>query len=192
MKKKILIILGHPNKDTFLGHLAGEYERGALEGGHEVMRVNVGDLAFDPILHKGYKEIQPLEPDLVKVQEQIKWCTHLVILYPNWFITMPALLKGLFDRMWLPGFAYHFRKNGLGWIKLLKGRSARVIVTMDSYPLIERMMLGDYTNEIKKGVLNFAGFSPTRVSTIGPLKNSSDAARTRFSKKVFGLGKGAR
>src|SRR3989344_2559744 len=58
---------------------------------------------------------------------------------------MPALLKGLFDRAWLPGFAYKFLPSGIGWVRLLKGRTARVFVTSDSPPLMARVLFRDNT-----------------------------------------------
>lgn len=188
-KKKIFILLGHPDKETKSGYFADSYERGAREAGHEVKRVNIGDLKFDPILHKGYKEIQALEPDLAMVQENIKWADHFAIFYPSWWSTMPALLKGMFDRMWLPGFAFNFNKNGFGWIKRLKGRSALVVVCSDSHPLIARIIMGDSTNEIKRGVLKFAGFSPVNILKVGPLKNITQEKKEKWAKNLFELGR---
>lgn len=174
-KKKIFIVVGHPDAESLTASFAREYERGALKAGHEVRRLNLGELSFDPILHKGYKEIQPMEPDLLKVQENIRWADHFVIFYPAWFSTMPALLKGLFDRIWLPDFAFQFYKEGLFkdllWRSLLKGRSARVFVISDAPPILARFIFGDTTNEIKKGILWFAGFFPIRIKKIGPVKN---------------------
>lgn len=173
-KRKIYILLGHPdNSETLCGSFADSYEKGARASGYEVRRANLGDLSYDPILHKGYKVIQELEPDLLKVQEDIKWADHFVILYPSWWSTMPASLKGLFDRIWIPRFAYHFKKEGIGagyiWYRLLKGKTARVFVMSDSHPLMARFIFGDTTNEIKKCILWFAGFK-VRVKKVGPLK----------------------
>ncbi len=190
--KKITILLGHPDKETKCGSLADAYEKGAKEAGHEVKRINIGDLKFDPILHKGYKEIQNLEPDLAAVQEAIKWCDHFVVFYPAWWSTMPALLKGMFDRMWLPGFGYHFNHNGIGWTKLLKGRSASVFVTSDSHPLFTRFLMGDTTNEIKMGILWFSGFSPIKIHKIGPLKNIVPEKLKKWQDRAFNWGKKAR
>ncbi|OGZ03828.1 MAG: hypothetical protein A2648_02645 [Candidatus Lloydbacteria bacterium RIFCSPHIGHO2_01_FULL_41_20] len=190
-KKKVLVFLGHTDRNTFIGALADSYEKGAKEAGHEVKRINISELNFDPILYKGYKVIQQLEPDLKLVQESIKWCDHFVLLYPNWWATMPAILKGMFDRMWLPSFAFNFNKNGFGWKKLLKGRSARVVITMDTPPLTSRILFGDNCNEIKKAILEFAGFSPVRVNKIGAVKNMNEAQRESAKNDVLNLGKDA-
>lgn len=190
-KKKIFILLGHPDADgTLSSVLADEYGRGATEAGHEVRRINVGDLQFDPILHKGYKEIQALEPDLIKVQEAFKWADHIVILYPNWWCSMPALLKGMFDRMFLPGFGFSFKKDGSGgWDKLLTGRTARVVVSLNHPPFKARLMFGDYTNEIRKGILEFAGIWPVKLTKIGPVQNVKDETREQWKKELHDLGK---
>lgn len=176
--KKIFILLGHPDTQTLSGSFADEYEKGAREAGHEIRRTNIGDIKFDPILHKGYKVIQPMEPDLIQVQVNIKWADHFVIFYPSWWSTMPALLKGLFDRIWLPHFAFQFKKEGIGagyfWTRLMKGKSARVFVMSDSNPLMARFIFGDTTNEIRKCILWFAGFAVS-VKKIGPLKFISEA-----------------
>ena len=187
MSKKILVLLGHPDSDSMCREFADSYAVGATRAGHEVRRTNLGDMAFDPILHKGYKVIQELEPDLKKLQEDIRWCEHLVIIYPSWWSTMPALLKGLFDRFWLPGFAFKFNPSGLTFQRLLKGRTARVFVTSDSHPLLARILFGDSTNEIKRGILMFAGFS-VDIKKVGPVKKISPERRARWVKRFAAWG----
>ncbi len=188
-KKRIYILLGHPDKETTCGLFVDAYEKGARDAGHEVRRTNIGEMKFDPILHEGYKTIQSLEPDLLKVQEDIKWANHFVLVYPNWWSAMPALLKGMFDRMWLPAFAYRFDHAHPGWHKLLKGRSARVIITMDNWPLIARILFGNYTNEIKWAILWFSGFSPIRVKTIGPMKHFSPEKKESWRQTIMEWGR---
>jgi NAD(P)H dehydrogenase (quinone) len=186
-KKKIFILLGQEDADSTCGSYASAYEKGALQNGHDVRRVNIGDLKFDPLLHKGYKVIQELEPDLKKVQEDIRWADHVVIIYPTWWSAMPALLKGLFDRMWLPGFAFHFHPH-LGWDKLLKGKTGTVITTMDSWPLAERIFFGDSMNEIVNAILKFSGITPVRVHKIGMLKHMTDPQKEILKEKIYHLG----
>jgi len=191
-KKKIYILLGHPDCDTLSGYLADSYGKGAREAGHEVRRTNICDVKFDPILHYGYKKIQELEPDLVKVQKDFKWADHVVILYPNWWCTMPAILKGLFDRMFLPGFAFRFSKEKPGeWTPLLTGKTAHVIVTAGMSPLKVRFKFGDFTNELSRGILGFAGFDPVQITTFGPSERASEKKKESWLKKVENFGKRA-
>jgi NAD(P)H dehydrogenase (quinone) len=191
MSKKIYVLLGHPNSDTLSGSFADLYEKIARAAGHEVRRANIGDLSFDPILHKGYKEIQALEPDLKQVQEDIRWCDHFVLFYPIWWSAMPALLKGMIERMWLPAFAFRFKKMAdgkttVGWEKLLKGKTARVIVTLKNFPLLERFMYGDYTSEMMNATLRFSGFK-ARLMEIGGAESLSEKARTNLGKKIAAM-----
>lgn len=192
--KNIFILLGHTDTNSSAGTFADEYEKGAKEGGHTVHRLNIGDLKFDPILHMGYKEIQELEPDLLKVQEEMKWADHIVILYPNWWCTMPAMLKGMFDRIWLPGFAFNFEKDKEGKrtskvVRILKGKSARIIVTAGTHPFKVRLQFGDFTNELSRGILGFAGVKPVCVSVFGPCTDEIDGKRENWNKKVYNFGK---
>ncbi|MEI6057880.1 MAG: NAD(P)H-dependent oxidoreductase [bacterium] len=185
--KKIFILLGHPDKETRTGSFADAYERGARAGGHEVRRMNIGDMVFDPILHKGYKVVQPYEPDLVTAQENILWCDDFIIFYPSWWSTMPALLKGFFDRAWMPRFAFSFKKEGfmagMFWRRLLKGRRAHVYISSDSHPFFSHILFGDHSREIKRCILSFAGFS-SHVTKVGPLKFANEARLDKWRTKM--------
>ncbi len=187
--KNILILCGHPDKDSLSGLMADHYQASAEDAGHEVARVNVGELQFDPVLQKGYKEIQALEPDLIDLQEKIRNADHLVVVYPNWWCSMPAPLKGVFDRIWLPGFAFNFNKRDRKPERLLAGKSARVIITIGSQtPFKTWWQFGDFTNEIQYAILEFAGIG-TAVSTFGPSDNIDEVTEKKWLKEIDGLGK---
>ena len=128
--KRTLIINGHPDKESFCFALAERYKKGADTAGAVCKLVHLIDLNFNPILTHGYRKISELEPDLVMMQQEILAVDHLVLVYPNWWATFPALLKGFLDRVFVPGFAFKYRENSPLWDKLLKGRTKTFFVGM--------------------------------------------------------------
>src|SRR3989344_5234209 len=191
-RKKIFILLGHPDKGGLCGALADAYESGAREAGHEVHCMNIGDMQFNPVLYKGYRERQELEPDLLKFQEYVGWCDHFVIVYPVWWVGMPALLKGIFDRAWLPGSAFRYikTKNGhrtLFWHRLYHGKTARTILTSGTAPWLMRFLPGNVNAQLRWGILWFAGFK-VRTVWFGPAEDPAHGRRERWLNKVRILG----
>ena len=183
---RIFILVGNPDKETLSGELANTYESEARKAGHEVRRLNIGDLQFDPILHKGYKVIQELEPDLKMVQENISWCEHFVLVYPNWWGSMPALLQGFWDRAFMPHFAFHMHKNKFGWDKMLKGRTARVIILTGNPPFLDWLAFGDFTATIKRSLLEFSGIK-TSVTAFGPSEKISPERKADWEARIAKL-----
>ena len=196
MQKKIFILLGHPDKQGMCGRLANVYEAGAREGGHEVRRMNIGEMQFDLVLHKGYRERQELEPDLVKFQENVQWADHFVVIYPVWWVGMPAPLKGLFDRAWLPGSAFRYIKTHAGertlfWHRLFRGKTARIIMTSGTAPWLVRFLPGNVNAQLRWGILWFAGFS-VRTLWLGPAENRPEPVCTSWCDRVHKLGQDGR
>jgi NAD(P)H dehydrogenase (quinone) len=188
---KIFILLGHTDRETLSGAFADCYELNARAAGYEIRRQNLGDMRFDPILHEGYKKIQELEPDLVAFCDNVHWADHIVIVYPTWWSSMPALLKGLFDRAWLPHKAFNFADHGLTWVKLLKGRTARVITSANTTPWLMRFMYGSPTATLELAMLRFAGIR-ARSTIFCPSERASARRRERWFKKVARLAEDGR
>ncbi len=189
--KKIYILLGHTDAETLSGALANAYEAAARAAGHEVRRQNIGEMHFDPILHEGYKTIQQLEPDLEDFRENARWADHIVVVYPTWWSSMPAMLKGLFDRAWLPHFAFQYADHGLTWKKLLKGRTGRVITSANSTPWMLWLMYGPPTVVLEQCLLDFAGVR-AKSTIFGPSERASERKKTAWFAKVAKLGRMAR
>lgn len=186
---RTLIILGHPDKKSFCSALADNYEKGAREKGGDVARINISDLSFNSNLKNGYRLIQNLEPDLVEAQRLIKWANHLVIVYPVWWGSVPAVMKGFLDRILLPGYAFKYRENSTSWDKLLTGRSARLIVTSDG-PVwwLYLNYFHPAVNMMKKAVLEFCGITPVTVMSFDSIKNASEKKREALLYKAFRAG----
>ena len=196
--KKILLLLGHPDKSGMCGAIADTYEKSAREAGHSVDRLNIGQMRFDPVLHKGYRERQELEPDLCRFQELVTACDHFVIIHPIWWVGMPAGLKGLFDRAWLPGSAFRYMKMSGGmpgagkrtifWHRLFRGKTARIIVTSGTSPWLVRFLPGNVNAQLKWGILWFAGFS-VRTTWFGPAEDVPESRKARWLAQVAELGR---
>lgn len=129
--KKILVIDGHPNKDSLCYSLAQAYADGAKSAGAEVKTLRIIDLHFDPILRYGYQKRMDLEPDLLAALELLHWADHMVWVHPVWWSGLPALVKGFLDRLFLPGLTYKTIPNSYRFEKLLKGKTAHIIATLD-------------------------------------------------------------
>ncbi|MCR3985747.1 NAD(P)H-dependent oxidoreductase [Aeromonas caviae] len=158
MTPNLLVLNGNPKPDSLCHALAREYARSAEQRGARVTLHHVGELAFAPDLHHGYDEAQPLEPDLQAVQQSLMEAHHLVIVAPVWWGHLPARLKGLLDRTLLPGFAFRYQPGKAYPEQLLAGKTARLLLTMDSPPWYYRWWQGaPLDRTLDKPVLGLCG-----------------------------------
>lgn len=186
---KILLIQGHPDIESYNYALAASYKKGAIASGAEVKEINIGELTFNPNLEFGYRKRTELEPDLLAAQESIKWADHIVWVYPVWWGSVPALMKGFLDRVLLPGFAFEKREGSVWWDKLLKEKTSRIICTMDQPTWYYRWINGRPSHiAMKKLTMNFIGIKKVRITSIGPIRLSKDSFREKWLKNVEKLG----
>ncbi len=185
MSKRVLVVLGHPSNQSFCAALSSAYVNSARAVGHEVQVVELGALKFDPVLHDGYQQVQPLEPDLLHAQSLIRWAEHLVFVFPIWWGGIPALLKGFLDRVLLPGFAFKYQSNSPFPTQLLKGRSADLLVSMDTPPWYYRWVYRmPGLEQMRRTTLGFCGIRPQKTLTFGPVISSSTTQRETWLQQV--------
>ena len=171
---KITLIDGHPGTDRMITALLDGYQAGAEHAGTTVTRLTLRDMNFDPILHEGYTQIQALEPDLMAARDAITECDHLVVGFPLWWGAQPALLKGFFDRVFLPGYAFKYHANDPLWERLLAGRSADVLITADTPKWYLHLFYGaPVLRQMKGQILGFSGFKPIRQFYFAPTRKAS-------------------
>lgn len=185
----IFLINGHPDKESYNHALAAAYKKGALNSGAVVQEINIGELSCNPNLQFGYRKRTELEPDSVKTQESIKWADHLAWIYPVWWGSVPALMKGFLDRVMLPGFAFKKREDSVWWVKCLTGKTSRIIYAMGQPTWYYRWLNGRSSHiAMKRLTMNFVGIKKVRITSIGPLRLSKERFRTKWLSKVEKLG----
>ena len=191
MGKRIAIIEGHPDPDArrFNRALADAYAEGAKEAGHEVHRVRLGELDFPLIRSKEQWDSGKIPPTLEQAQDSVAWAEHLVILYPLWLGSMPALLKGFLEQCMRPGFAIPATGNALTH-KLLKGKSARVVVTMGMPALFYRWYFRAHSlKSLERNILKYCGIKPVKETLVGLVDNLTYAGREKWVGKLRELGR---
>jgi len=188
-KRKILIINGHPDKESFNFGISDAYKKGAEKSGAEIQEIKIRELNFNPNLEFAYRKRTALEPDLLEAQEKLKWADHIVWIYPVWWGSVPAIMKGFLDRVLLPGFAFEKREGSMRWDTYFTGKTSRLICTKDQPTWYYRLMYRSPShNAMKKLTMNFIVVKSVKITSIGPLRLSKDKFRRKWLKKVARLG----
>jgi len=166
--KRIYILNGHPAESSLNRTLAESYAQAAQNAGHEVRLTHLHNISFDPDFgFGGYENQKPLEAELEQVLTDIEWSEHMVLTTPMWWGGLPAKLKGLFDRAFLPGRTFDTRKtNWMGMpTPMLSGRTGRVIMTSDTPNWFLRWIYHNaMLRQLRDQIFGFVGIKPARFT----------------------------
>ncbi len=178
-KRDILVIDAHPDPspDHFVHPPAVQSAAPGGAAGHLVQVVRLAELEF-PWLRNA-QEFAARPPGMIGSQQQhFSWADHVVIVYPLWLGSMPALLKAYLEQVMRPGFAFVYGKKNELPGKLMIGKSARIVVTMGMPSLFYKLYYQSHSvKSLVRNILGFVGFKPVRVSLIGNVE--SPKARSR-------------
>jgi putative NADPH-quinone reductase len=192
--RRILVLDGHPDARAarYLHALAAAYRKGAQAGGHEVRTISLAELQF-PMLRSAEEFAGKADAAAVlEAQRALVWAEHVVILFPLWLGSMPALLKAFLEQVFRPGFAFAPGKRGGLPRKLLAGRSARIVVTMGMPSLFYRLVYRAHSlKSLERNILGFCGFKPVRASVIGMVEGGNATARRTWLERMSRLGQRA-
>jgi len=193
MPRRILILQGHP--DPAPGHLcralAAAYAEAATAAGRHVETIDLATLAFPPLTDPEDFERGPVPEALQPAVEAIRACEHLVLVFPLWLGTLPALPKSFLEQVLRPGIAFE-RKPGFPK-PLLTGRSARIVATMGTPPIIYRWWYGGHgIRGIERSILAFSGFRPVGRTLFGPIGGADAAKREGWLATMRELGAAGR
>lgn len=191
----ILVIIGTPLPGSYNHALADAYIAAAEAGG---AAVRVIDLARDPLPAVPTSRAQlrmprdqaddPLDPAVASYLEDVAWADHLVFLYPQWWGTYPGALKVFIDRVFLSGFAFRYHDSGRGWDPLLTGRTARLVMTMDSPRFWNRFVYRNAAEtSLKNAVLRYCGVRTRGVTRLAGVRHTDEARRRAWLEQVARL-----
>ncbi len=191
VKRRILIIQGHPDPDParFCRAIADAYGEGARRAGHDVEVIDVARLDLALLrTHQDFESGHPV-PAIVDAQRAIESADHVVIVFPLWLGTMPALFKGFLEQVFRPGFAFD-RAATRRWPRpRLKGRSVRLVVTMGMPAMVYRWYYRAHgLRSLERHVLRFGGLGPIRETLIGMVEQTSDSGRKAWLDRLRELG----
>jgi putative NADPH-quinone reductase len=187
--RRILVINGHPDPspERLCGALADAYARAASAAGHRVDRLDVGALEFPFIRSMADYQTSASSPDIDRAQAAIRQADLLVIVFPLWFGSIPAYLKGFFEQVLRYGFALSTPQAATS--SLLTGKAARLIVTMGMPLTLFRWVLGGYgLKSLERGLFWVSGVSPIRHTLFGQATTRTPAQVQQWISQVEALG----
>jgi putative NADPH-quinone reductase len=192
VSKRILVIQGHPDTSEphLLHALADAYSDAARKAGHAVRTTPIAELDFPMLRSQAEWEQGELPVALRQAQEDITWAEHLVLFFPLWLGDMPALVKAFLEQVARPGFAFHDQQGGSPFhAKGLKGRSARVVVTMGMPALVYRWYFRAHSvKSLERNILGFVGIAPVNETLIGMVGNLQPEDAEKWKRKLARLG----
>ncbi|MFK4805539.1 NAD(P)H-dependent oxidoreductase [Microbacterium sp. ZW CA_36] len=193
---RILVVIGTPLAGSLNHALAHSYADAARAAGAEVRLV---DLARDAVprhpsdrnemrLPRSDADV-PLDPEVAAYVADVDWADHLAFFFPQWWGSYPAALKTWIDRVFLSGFAYRYRAAGRLWDKLLTGRTARIVMTMDSPKIWNAWAYRNAAiRSLRNATLEFCGIRVRAVTRLAEVRHRSDADRERWVGGMASLG----
>jgi NAD(P)H dehydrogenase (quinone) len=137
---RVLVIYCHPVAESFAAAAHKVVLQTLIEADHEVMDVDLYAENFDPVMDRqerlDYLNTDRNERLVKRYDEQLAAADAIVLVYPAWWYGMPAMLKGYFDRVWLPGVAFDVTPDG------------RVVTTYGAPWWMVRIALGDPARKV--------------------------------------------
>lgn len=194
--KKILIIKGHPRTDCFCNDLVDQYIEGAKTRDVEVRVLSLNELPLEPWLKYDWDlkhEAMPLSDELKRAQEMILWSDHMLFAYPTYWTAPPALVKLFLEAVVTSGFAFKYFKPLFGviprWHRLLKGRTASILSTMDAPPSFMNIIDRDPGGKMMFDTLEFVGIHLKHKYYFGPIVLQIEKCHDDWLRRAFRAGR---
>ena len=134
---KVLVVFAHPSPNSMCADLERRTCEEVRSAGHELRRHDLVAEGFNPVFsaYERVNHVGDLDeklgrlPDLVPYVEDLRWCDTLVLVYPTWWGSQPAVMKGWFDRVLMNEVAWILPEGKARLSPLLTNVRRLIVVT---------------------------------------------------------------
>ena len=186
---KTLIIYNHPHEGSFCSAIRDAVQSGLDTAGHSFKLINLDEDKFDPVMHEkdlkafvqggrlGEAGTEGVDPLVMSYVEKMRWAERIVMIFPIWWMTMPAMMKGFVDKVIFPGVVYKMEGGDL--VSMLSElKQVTVITTMNTPQDVYKEMFGNsIEGSLIKGTFNKIGIHDIRWISLNMVKQSGDEKR---------------
>ena len=178
------IIIAHPWKESFNHAIFNKVKRDLTKEGSSFTCIDLYEDNFTPALSveelDKFREGIPLDSKVIDYQSTLKQVSELIIIFPIWWYSMPAVLKGFFDKVMLKNFAY--KESATGLIGQLSHITKVTIVTTSEGPTwYIKYFKGNFVKGVLiRGILRDIGIKNTKWINFSNIKKSSKEKRLKF------------
>ena len=187
---RVLVIFAHPLGDSYAATLRDTVVAALEAGGHTVDLCNLYQEDFDPILSaqewRDYENTSENTRAVSRQVERLRQAEGIIFVFPSWWYGMPAILKGYFDRVWLPGVAFEFGPQAIRPL-LMSIRMFGVVTTTGAPEWFTRIYMGNPSRKVLMRGLARLVVAPRAERfwlALYGMENATDAKRTAFIEQV--------
>ena len=190
-----LIVFNHPYGGSFCGAILAAVERGLKTGGHKCRIINLDQDDFDPVMRSkdllafvgagraGEDALDAIDDQVREYKEHLEWAEHLVMIFPVWWMTTPAMTKGFIDKVIFPAIAYDMKDGRL--VSRLSLRKVTVITTMNTPADIYREVFGNpLEGSLIKGTFRQIGIENIEWTSLSEVKQVSREQREAWLEEI--------
>lgn len=190
-----LIVFNHPYGGSFCGAILAAVERGLKTGGHKCRVINLDQDDFDPVMRSkdllafvgagraGEDALDAIDDQVREYKEHLEWAEHLVMIFPIWWMTTPAMTKGFIDKVIFPTIAYDMKDGRL--VSRLSLRKVTVITTMNTPADIYREVFGNpLEGSLIKGTFRQIGIENIEWTSLSEVKQVSRGQREAWLEEI--------
>ena len=186
---KTLIVYNHPHEGSFCSAIREAVENGLKTGNHEYKVIDLDKDGFDPVMRSkdlkafvtagriGEDGLEEVDPLVLRYMKMMRWAEQIVMIFPIWWMTTPAMTKGFIDKVIFPGIVYKMEGGKL--ISMLSSlKQVTIITTMNTPSEIYHDVFGNpLEGSLIKGTFNQIGIHDIRWISLNMVKQCGDEKR---------------